>query len=78
MQRPGFSGSVTLREAAGRAQFWWFFIAIFFGSIGLFGLAAAFILRGRPEDVGEYPDGLRPVEVTSMQRPGFSGSVTLR
>ncbi|OKB65057.1 MFS transporter [Serratia marcescens] len=30
------NGSVTLREAAKRAQFWWFFIAIFFGSIGLF------------------------------------------
>ncbi|AZD86828.1 Oxalate/formate antiporter [Pseudomonas chlororaphis subsp. aureofaciens] len=28
--------SVTLLEATRRAQFWWFFVAIFFGSIGLF------------------------------------------
>ncbi|MDG3816858.1 MFS transporter [Pseudomonas aeruginosa] len=28
--------SISLREAARRPRFWWFFVAIFFGSIGLF------------------------------------------
>lgn len=57
---------------------WQSTLQVYAVAIAVLGLAAAFILRGRPEDVGEYPDGLRPVEVTSMQRPGFSGSVTLR
>ncbi|CAI0871961.1 Inner membrane protein yhjX [Serratia entomophila] len=57
---------------------WQSTLQVYAVAIAVLGLAAAFILRGRPEDVGEYPDGLRPVEMTSMQRPGFSGSVTLR
>ncbi|BEN34715.1 MFS transporter [Serratia marcescens] len=57
---------------------WQSTLQVYSVAIAVLGLAAAFILRGRPEDVGEYPDGLRPVEATSMQRPGFSGSVTLR
>lgn len=36
MQAAPLNRSVTLREATRRAQFWWFFVAIFFGSIGLF------------------------------------------
>lgn len=35
-QHSALNGSATLREALGQAQFWWFFIAIFFGSVGLF------------------------------------------
>ncbi|WP_273828114.1 MFS transporter [Pseudomonas sp. SBT1-2] len=36
MQAARLDRSVSLREAARQARFWWFFVAIFFGSVGLF------------------------------------------
>ncbi|WP_372437161.1 MFS transporter [Pseudomonas chlororaphis subsp. aureofaciens] len=36
MQAARLDRSVLLREAARQARFWWFFVAIFFGSVGLF------------------------------------------
>jgi MFS family permease len=57
---------------------WQSTLQVYAVAIAALGLSAAFVLRGRPEDVGEYPDGLRPVEVASIPGSAFNGSVTLR
>lgn len=57
---------------------WQSTLQVYAVAIAVLGLSAAFVLRGRPEDVGEYPDGLGPAEVTSIPGSAFNGSVTLR
>ncbi|CAI0714821.1 MFS transporter [Serratia ficaria] len=57
---------------------WQSTMQIYAGAIALLGLAAAACLQGQPEDVGQYPDGIRPVEIAYEQARPLNNSVTLR
>ncbi|WP_261276444.1 MFS transporter [Serratia entomophila] len=57
---------------------WQSTMQIYAGAIALLGLAAASCLRGQPEDVGQYPDGLRPVAAASEPARPLGNCVTLR
>lgn len=57
---------------------WQITMQIYAGAVALLGLAVAACLRGRPEDVGQYPDGIRPAAATSEPSRRLNNSVTLR
>lgn len=57
---------------------WQSTMQVYAGAIALLGLAAAASLRGRPEELGQHPDGIRPDAAVSRKAAPAGTGVTLR